>query len=168
MVAILVTADCTRGRLRLSLRPPLKPMLRLETSMVDMLLAELDMVMVLVMLPAMSTEVPRDIEVLETTTEDVTTVCTRGLLMLATSDMLPTMPALDVASSVSPGPSPTTASVFTTKHQPKYSTNEKLVSTREPYLIQSKSKFISEINMYKILVFRDSNCTIIQFEFLKT
>merc|ERR1719402_1486104 len=154
MVAILVTADCTRGRLRLSLRPPLKPMLRLETSMVDMLLAELDMVMVLVMLPAMSTEVPRAIEVMETTMEDVTTVCTRGLLMLATSDMLPTMlPAMDVASSVSPGPSLTTASAFTTKHQPKYATNEKLVSTREPYLIQSKSKFISEINMYKILVF---------------
>merc|ERR1719187_1395205 len=87
--------------------------------------------MVLVMLPAMSTEVPRDIEVMEATTEDVTTVCTRGLLMLATSDMLPTttitviMPPMDVASRVSPGPSLTTALAFTTKHQPKYATNVK-------------------------------------------
>jgi len=118
-------------------------------------LAELDMVMVLVVLPAMSTEAPRDIEVMAITMEDVIMVCTRGPLMLATSDMLPTttMAAMDVASSVFPGPSLTTASAFTTKHQPKYATNEKLVSTREPYLIQSKSKFISEINMYKILVF---------------
>merc|ERR1719402_1017202 len=140
MVAILVTADCTRGRLRLSLRPPLKPMLRLETSMVDMLLAELDMVMVLVVLPAMSTEVPRDIEVMETTTEDVTMVCTRGLLMLATSDMLPTMlPAMDVASSVSPGPSLITASAFTTKHQPKYATNVNWCQHENLIFKQSKS-----------------------------
>merc|ERR1712055_728436 len=118
--------DFTRGLLML-----MPSLVMLATSMVDMLLAELDMVMVLVVLPAMSTEAPRDIEVMATTMEDVTMVCTRGPLMLATSDMLPTttMAAMHVASSVFPGPSLTTASAFTTKHQPKYATNVKLVST---------------------------------------
>merc|ERR1719348_1570402 len=141
MVAIPVTVDCTRGRLRLSLRPSLEPMLRLESTMelplTDTLLSPMELgmepTMDLGMEPLMDLGMEPAMDILSTLVDTTTTtdmVFTRGLLMLATSDMLPTMlPAMDVASSVSPGPSLTTASAFTTKHQPKYATNVTLVST---------------------------------------
>merc|ERR1719369_1630945 len=77
MVAILVTADCTRGRLRLSLRPHLKPMLRLESTMesplTDTLLSPMELGM----------EPPMDIlSTLVDTTTTTDMVFTRGLLML--------------------------------------------------------------------------------------
>merc|ERR1719244_1546799 len=142
MVAILVTADCTRGRLRL----PLKPMLRLESTMesplTDTLLSPMELgmepLMDLGMEPLMDLGMEPAMDILSMLVDTTTTtdmVFTRGLLMLATSDMLPTttitviMPPMDVVSRVSPGPSLTTASAFTTKHQPKYATNVKLVST---------------------------------------
>merc|ERR1719369_2328811 len=96
MVAILVTADCTRGRLRLSLRPPLKPMLRLESTMesplTDTLLSPMELGMELPMdlgmEPLMDLGMEPAMDILSTLVDTTTTtdmVFTRGLLMLMPS-----------------------------------------------------------------------------------
>merc|ERR1719290_721718 len=94
MVAILVTADCTRGRL--SLRPPLKPMLRLESTMesplTDTLLSPMELgmepTMDLGMEPLMDLGMEPPMDILSTLVDTTTTtdmVFTRGLLMLTPS-----------------------------------------------------------------------------------
>merc|ERR1712168_574055 len=96
MVAILVTADCTRGRLMLSLRPPLKPMLRLESTMglplTDTLLSLMELgmepLMDLGMEPLMDLGMEPAMDILSTLVDTTTTtdmVFTRGLLMLMPS-----------------------------------------------------------------------------------
>merc|ERR1719369_2043939 len=96
MVAILVTADCTRGRLRLSLRPHLKPMLRLESTMesplTDTLLSPMELgmepLMDLGMEPLMDLGMEPAMDILSTLVDTTTTTdmaSTRGLLMLMPS-----------------------------------------------------------------------------------